>query len=415
MSASAASTFPRTSAPPHTLVVLLCGLPGAGKSTLAAGLKAAVTAPTATREGGTRPATAVLLVEIDEAGPPAADEEAWSRAAWQASKAASLARVSDALRRAPDPSGGRRLIVVDDNFWSRSQRKPYYALAREAGASLMIVHVVVPLDEALRRNRLRTPARMVPEGIIRDMAVRYEGLTDGAPASGGARSLLRRGGGWDTRLAVVLPAEAPAAAAVEHLAALITAEGWDAERVPTTPAAVVASAEVAAAATAATLLHAADLVLRTLVSRTISAAPSPASAAAPANAARRRVLEVLRRLTSVVRAEDDDDDDGAAAAEMASVDHCVGPGVDVDGGDGDASGGALVSRLAQALAADAAARVPEGSARGDVQRRTEPLPVPSDRSTAARWSSMERVLLPIFSSALKECANPWLPPTSTHG
>jgi tRNA uridine 5-carbamoylmethylation protein Kti12 len=80
------------------------------------------------------------------------------------------------LARQPFTQNGatHRLIVVDDNMYYRSMRQECYRLARQLGTAYVQVHLQVPLELALQRNRDRQPDMQVPESALRRMAASFE-------------------------------------------------------------------------------------------------------------------------------------------------------------------------------------------------------------------------------------------------
>ena len=132
-------------------LVALCGLPGAGKSTLARAMVAEA------------PPHAVAHVEFDAflaCG-------AWSPEAWQQSRGAALDAVSDALR------GSASVVVVDDNNFYTSMRAELRRLAVTAGADYVLVWLCAPVDVALARNAQRLKGS-VPAHLVASMAARMD-------------------------------------------------------------------------------------------------------------------------------------------------------------------------------------------------------------------------------------------------
>ena len=122
---------------PPTIVLLLCGLPGAGKSRLVASL----------------PSTAIPI-EYDQVQDDLLLDN--SLEAWRTSRHVALEQLSQHL------SSSSQLIVLDDNFYWRSMRKQVYQtcqqyLIQQQHPSpiiyLGIVWLDTPLDTCLQRNR----------------------------------------------------------------------------------------------------------------------------------------------------------------------------------------------------------------------------------------------------------------------
>ena len=282
-------------------VAVLLGLPGAGKTALARGLRA-LAAAEAARGGngdaaaGARTAT-VTHVEFDAFHPgssaPAADATceagggAFDPAAWRQERGAALAHLEATVRAlaAAAADNGERsrsqraLVIVDDNMYYRSMRYRVFQLARRSGAAYVQVHVAAGLEAALERNAGRAGAARVPDGIVRRMAAALQApRPDVFP--------------WE-RASLEVPGgvEASAAAAWAGVLGL-----WGAA-----PAPALTEAEVEARRQAArergqrgnerSVVHAVDLWSRQLLAAAVRAAPPPQQrAAAAALQARRRAL-----------------------------------------------------------------------------------------------------------------------------
>jgi predicted kinase len=142
---------------------LICGLSFAGKSTLAAAI--------AER-------TAATIVSLDEinarrglhGGLGIPDEE------WLATHRQALREVGAAL-------AAGRSVVVDDTNCFRFLRDDHRAVAAERGAASLVIHVDVPLAEALARLRANDrhgaahqplPRPPVTEAVLLQLAQRFE-------------------------------------------------------------------------------------------------------------------------------------------------------------------------------------------------------------------------------------------------
>ena len=258
-------------------LLLLCGLPAAGKSAAASHL----------------PNDLATVIEIDAEYDANSEGSQWSRVGWLAARQASITRAEQALVLAScSESSAPRWVVVVDNFYYRSMRRPYYSLARRLRAAFAVVHLHVPLETALSRNSTRrgTPS-FVPEDVLRRAAARFE-----AP--------LQPPLGWDAQYASVLSAAENASPVELCRSIMSTLRSCISEsRVPPllNPAATAGDFAALSTTSANGVLHWADLVLRSCVSRTISvwkqdcaAQHSALSIADVANAARKDTLSVLR-------------------------------------------------------------------------------------------------------------------------
>ncbi|XP_040558861.1 L-seryl-tRNA(Sec) kinase isoform X3 [Gallus gallus] len=187
----------------RVVLCVLCGLPAAGKSTLARALR---------RQLPLRQGWDCALLVYDDLIP----EEAWGRgeppdgeppldSAWKRRRREllrHLERLLRALRSHPAPPGpaaappswGRFLsccaeqgllpgrgggpgtrplcLVLDDNFYYRSMRHEVFQLARKYSLGFCQLFLECPLELCLQRNRLR--GSPVPEGTICRMAQRVE-------------------------------------------------------------------------------------------------------------------------------------------------------------------------------------------------------------------------------------------------
>ena len=122
-------------------VLVLIGLPAAGKSTLCRALE---------RDAdGWR----VASVRFDDDLEAATVDADFDPERWHASRAAALARVEALLRAAgPEDGAAPRLVVVDDNMQYRSMRHRLFQMARDARTRLARAWVRLPLAAAVARN-----------------------------------------------------------------------------------------------------------------------------------------------------------------------------------------------------------------------------------------------------------------------
>jgi predicted kinase len=148
--------------PEPGLVVLMCGLPGSGKSTYARMLE---------KQGFTR-------LSIDEAiwrriGHDAAELPPES---YEHLKTETEAELWDEL---VDHLQARRPVVVDYSFWNRERRERYKTLIERHGCRWELVHLKASVETLLRRLRLRnnlTGANSVTvsEELLRRHAANFE-------------------------------------------------------------------------------------------------------------------------------------------------------------------------------------------------------------------------------------------------
>lgn len=118
---------------PLPLLIILCGLPCSGKSTVAAGV--------------VRLFENTVAVEIDQINVErdlGNDGVPISPVDWSKTYSVAYERASEAL-------GSDLNVVFDATNYSRAQRDLLRALARRAGAESIVLHIDVPEDEARSR------------------------------------------------------------------------------------------------------------------------------------------------------------------------------------------------------------------------------------------------------------------------
>lgn len=143
---------------PKTLLVL-CGLPAAGKSTLARALVAAQ---------GSTTLSPVVHCELDVLMGPDQDWSASAPGLWSAMRARALESLEQCVSASPPGA----VVVVDDNMYYRSMRNRVCQLARAGRHSFATIHVTCPGAVAMERNAARD--RPVPVAVLQRMAARIE-------------------------------------------------------------------------------------------------------------------------------------------------------------------------------------------------------------------------------------------------
>lgn len=259
--------------------------------------------------------------------PPVAGKERSRGGAQKQSKKRAESALSGGAERSGDGGGGgngrRRVtvVVLDDTFHYKSMRREARKVARTSNAGLVIVHVDVPLDVCLLRNAHRLPLhRRVPEHSLRRIHATLEppgtrGGREGNEASSGgdgggdggsgggnsgnsereATSRFDGSAGTATNVQKGLPLapelrEEGATVVVVRSTDLLqsppqhlsdtTSRIWAAVATAHALPALESEEDIAAAATAAaesraitdkSILHAADLALRKVLSSTMAA------------------------------------------------------------------------------------------------------------------------------------------------
>jgi len=169
-------------------VVCLCGLPGAGKSTLARHVLAvgAERLRAALRVQGLRLwhlcFDDVLAALQKEAGASDFDPELWHRARELALHAVhalflfrSGTKALEAIARSSMAGNAEAascidIVLLDDNMHYRSMRRAYYKVAREAQLAFCTICLPLPVVEAVARDARRSPPHHVGRATIEVMA-----------------------------------------------------------------------------------------------------------------------------------------------------------------------------------------------------------------------------------------------------
>ena len=172
-SGSPASSQPPAPLSPPILLLTLCGLPAAGKSSLCRALS--MHAADALEQQGLVPSCVTHYISFDAvyerllrrsqkgAASAASAPSAFSPALWKQSRLVALqwaesiivAARSYAASSTSPSAAAPHLLLLDDNFYLRSMRRRVFQMARAHSTGLMQLHVVCDVEEAVRRNAAR--------------------------------------------------------------------------------------------------------------------------------------------------------------------------------------------------------------------------------------------------------------------
>jgi tRNA uridine 5-carbamoylmethylation protein Kti12 len=120
------------------LLIVLCGLPGAGKSSFARALQ------TSTVGNFPPPNSTLHHVCFDELYADTSNAAAsFDRNAWHESRRVAFDKTTELLQL-PIATSSHQIIVVDDNMHLRSMRKPFMQLARKCILLSAFALIVVP-------------------------------------------------------------------------------------------------------------------------------------------------------------------------------------------------------------------------------------------------------------------------------
>jgi O-phosphoseryl-tRNA(Sec) kinase len=173
-------------------LLTMCGLPGAGKSTLARAVAARA------ESDGIR----VSLVSFDDVERRLASEKSeasasrgddaggptpgFDAATWKAARVEALVTVErlllcEAEAENVDEDGGgekdhrrRALIIADDNFYYAGMRQQCHRVARRARAAYAQLFVSISVAQAHKRNETRDKNDVVPRDALERMADQFE-------------------------------------------------------------------------------------------------------------------------------------------------------------------------------------------------------------------------------------------------
>jgi len=162
------------------MILILCGLPGAGKSHWARRLQASASSSRKEEETGSGCDDEVRHVEFDavESGllreASDNDDDDNPLDTWHRARVMALEQAEAILREEAAERRRRLVLVLDDNMYYVSMRRESYQLAARHRVGYGCVHVATPLDVALAQNKARPPGQAVTEEVIRRMHTKLQ-------------------------------------------------------------------------------------------------------------------------------------------------------------------------------------------------------------------------------------------------
>lgn len=132
-------------------VLLVCGIPGSGKSTFSRMLRDKF------KEAPQPLSLSTCVVSFDDYE---IHVEEWDSESFMMSRVAGMSALEKQLKEQK-----YRLLIVDDIMFYSSMRRKVYQLARKYGASYSVIHVEVPLAVAMDRNSIRPEATRVKDEV----------------------------------------------------------------------------------------------------------------------------------------------------------------------------------------------------------------------------------------------------------
>jgi tRNA uridine 5-carbamoylmethylation protein Kti12 len=125
------------------VLILLCGIPASGKSTLALQLADIYSFP---------------VISFDDYE---TDKTNWDAQSYHETRERALAVFRSHLESIASVGG----LVLDDTFHLKSMRRFIYVLCRDQGIELVVIHVATNLETALLRNNDRGETNAVSEQV----------------------------------------------------------------------------------------------------------------------------------------------------------------------------------------------------------------------------------------------------------
>ncbi|KAF0684416.1 Aste57867_23599 [Aphanomyces stellatus] len=144
-------------------VLVLCGLPGGGKSTLSRRFAAHFC---------TYSVECFCYDDLFVDAAASSPDQPFRPDEWRALRASVLEKLDQRLLALQDTTSTQHILVLDDNMYYRSMRKRVFRLALQRQASFGQVHVSTSIETCRRRNEQR--AMPVPPMVFDRMAALME-------------------------------------------------------------------------------------------------------------------------------------------------------------------------------------------------------------------------------------------------
>eukprot|EP01119_Soliformovum_irregulare_P024346 TRINITY_DN8704_c0_g1_i1.p1 TRINITY_DN8704_c0_g1~~TRINITY_DN8704_c0_g1_i1.p1 ORF type:complete len:293 (+),score=57.92 TRINITY_DN8704_c0_g1_i1:31-909(+) len=151
-------------------LLLLCGLPGAGKSTLSKCMRIVFPEVCSDHQLDGK----LECVEYDAVMRDEQKDQKWTPEMWRFVRSDLVPkRVQEAIAEGQNRNGVT-IILLDDNFYFRSMRKMYFQMAQQHDIGFIQLFLDTDIETAQRRNQEREVRNRVPENIIQSMAQKFE-------------------------------------------------------------------------------------------------------------------------------------------------------------------------------------------------------------------------------------------------
>lgn len=151
-------------------IVVLCGIPGVGKSTFSVKLRNVL--------NSSFESNLCAIVEFDNLFETNQNEEKsnsiiFDPNLWQNTRMQSLLSTESEIQRCINDNEDR-IIIIDDNMYYRSMRRSFFQIARKYEAGYIQIYLNSSLSNILSNNKNRPQHRIVSEEIILNMLQKFE-------------------------------------------------------------------------------------------------------------------------------------------------------------------------------------------------------------------------------------------------